>query len=198
MLLISRWYSRIWIEGLTKHVIGFWGGSSVWLFWYDLGRSEAGHRSTRRSWKLKPVATNGASRWECRMQNTCVCTLTRVSFPPLFSYILFLCWKNLKVNQLATMSGMHSFQNSSFSFVKESQSSSVSQVIFNSLWPHGLWLTKLPCPQPTSGACLNSCPLSQWIWASEVIGNTSTVYTFLAAQKTYMSYYAYLTLHTTR
>ena len=50
-----------------------------------------------------------------------------MSFPPTFSYILFFCWKNLKVNQLATMSGMHSLQNSSFSFVKESQFSSVAQ-----------------------------------------------------------------------
>ena len=32
----------------------------------------------------------------------------------------------------------------------------------DSLWPHGLWHTRLPCPTPTSGACSNSCPLSQW------------------------------------
>ena len=32
----------------------------------------------------------------------------------------------------------------------------------NSLWPHGLQHTRLPCPSPTSGACSNSCPSSQW------------------------------------
>ena len=32
----------------------------------------------------------------------------------------------------------------------------------NSLWPHGLQHTRLPCPSPTPGACSNSCPLSQW------------------------------------
>ena len=32
----------------------------------------------------------------------------------------------------------------------------------NSLQPHGLKHTKLPHPSPTSRACLNSCPSSQW------------------------------------
>ena len=31
----------------------------------------------------------------------------------------------------------------------------------DSLWPHGLQHTRLPCPSPTPGACSNSCPLSQ-------------------------------------
>ena len=34
-------------------------------------------------------------------------------------------------------------------------------VVSNSLWPHGLQHTRLPCPSPTPGACSNSCPLSQ-------------------------------------
>ena len=32
----------------------------------------------------------------------------------------------------------------------------------NSLWPHGLQNTRLPCPSQYPGACSNSCPLSQW------------------------------------
>ena len=32
----------------------------------------------------------------------------------------------------------------------------------DSLWPHGLQHTSLPCPSPTPGAYANSCPLSQW------------------------------------
>ena len=32
----------------------------------------------------------------------------------------------------------------------------------NSLWPHGLQHTRLPCPSPSPRACSNSCPLSQW------------------------------------
>ena len=32
----------------------------------------------------------------------------------------------------------------------------------NSLRPHGLQHTRLPCPSPSPGACSNSCLLSQW------------------------------------
>ena len=35
-------------------------------------------------------------------------------------------------------------------------------VMSNSLWPHGLQHTRLPCPSPSPGVCSNSCPLSQW------------------------------------
>ena len=35
-------------------------------------------------------------------------------------------------------------------------------VMSNSLWPHGLHLTRLPCPSPSPGSCSNSCPLSRW------------------------------------
>ena len=32
----------------------------------------------------------------------------------------------------------------------------------NSLRPHGLQHTRLPCPSPTPGACSHSCPSSWW------------------------------------
>ena len=35
-------------------------------------------------------------------------------------------------------------------------------VVSDSLWPHGLQHARLPCLSPSSGACSNSCPLSQW------------------------------------
>ena len=35
-------------------------------------------------------------------------------------------------------------------------------VMSDSLRPHGLQHTRLPCPSPTPRACSNSCPLSQW------------------------------------
>ena len=31
-----------------------------------------------------------------------------------------------------------------------------------SLWPHGLQHNRLTCPSLSTGACSNSCPLSQW------------------------------------
>ena len=35
-------------------------------------------------------------------------------------------------------------------------------VMSDSLWPHGLQHTRLPCPSLTPRACWNSCPSSQW------------------------------------
>ena len=35
-------------------------------------------------------------------------------------------------------------------------------VVSDSLQPHGLKHTRLPCPSPTPGACPNSCPSSRW------------------------------------
>ena len=35
-------------------------------------------------------------------------------------------------------------------------------VMSNSLWPHGLQHTRLPCLSPTPRVCSNSCPLSRW------------------------------------
>ena len=35
-------------------------------------------------------------------------------------------------------------------------------VMSDSLWPHGLQHTRLPCPPSTPGAYSNSCPSSQW------------------------------------
>ena len=35
-------------------------------------------------------------------------------------------------------------------------------VLSDSLWPHGMQHTRLPCPSQTPKSCSNSCPLSQW------------------------------------
>ena len=35
-------------------------------------------------------------------------------------------------------------------------------VLSDSLWPHGLQHTRLPCPLPSPRVFSNSCPLSQW------------------------------------
>ena len=34
--------------------------------------------------------------------------------------------------------------------------------VSDSLWPHGLQHTRLPCPSPTPRIYLNSCPMSRW------------------------------------
>ena len=39
----------------------------------------------------------------------------------------------------------------------------------DSLWPHGLQYTRLPCPSLSPRVCLNSCPLSQWCHPNHLI-----------------------------
>ena len=34
--------------------------------------------------------------------------------------------------------------------------------MYDSLWPHGLQITRFPCPSLSPGLSSNSCPLSQW------------------------------------
>ena len=57
-----------------------------------------------------------------------------------------------------------------FSLVQFSHS-----VSFDSLWPQGLQHDRLPCPSPTPGACLNSCPLIRWCYPA----TSSSVIPFL-------------------
>ena len=63
-------------------------------------------------------------------------------------------------------------------------------VVFDSLWPHGLQRTRLPCPSSTPRACSNSCPLSQW-WhptiASSIIPFSSCLWSFPASGSFQMS-----------
>ena len=57
-------------------------------------------------------------------------------------------------------------------------------VMSNSLWPHGLQHTRLPCPSPTLGSCSNSCPLSWWCHptvSSSVVPFSSCLQSFPAS-----------------
>ena len=49
-----------------------------------------------------------------------------------------------------------------FHFIRISSVQFSRSVMSDSLQPHGLQHTRLPCPSPSSGVCPNSCPLSQW------------------------------------
>ena len=56
--------------------------------------------------------------------------------------------------------------------------------MFDSLWPHDLQHTRLPCPSPSPGACSNSCQLSQWCHptiSSSVIPFSSCLQSFPAS-----------------
>ena len=49
---------------------------------------------------------------------------------------------------------------------QSAQFSQLSSVMSDSLQPHGLQHTRLPCSSPTPRACSNSRPLSQWYHAT--------------------------------
>ena len=62
--------------------------------------------------------------------------------------------------------------------------SSVHSVVSDSLPPHGLQHTRVPCPSATPGDCPNSCPSSWWCHptiSSSVIPLSSCLQSFLAS-----------------
>ena len=63
-------------------------------------------------------------------------------------------------------------------------------VVSNSLRPHGLQHTRLPCPSPTPGVCTNSCPSSRWCHStisSSVVPFSSRLQSFPASESFQMS-----------
>ena len=64
-------------------------------------------------------------------------------------------------------------------------------IMFNCLQPHGLQNTRLPCPSPSSRACSNSCPSSQWCHptiSSSVVPLSSCLQSFPASGSFLMSW----------
>ena len=60
----------------------------------------------------------------------------------------------------------------------------------DSLWPHGLQHSRPPCPSPFPGACLDSCPSSQWCHptiSSSVIPFSFCLHSFPAPRSFQMS-----------
>ena len=63
-------------------------------------------------------------------------------------------------------------------------------VVSDSLQPHGLQHARLPCPSPTPGAYLNSCPSTRWchpIFSSSVVLFSSCLQYFPASGSFQMS-----------
>ena len=63
-------------------------------------------------------------------------------------------------------------------------------VVSISLWSHELQHTRPPCPSPTPGVCLNSCPLSWWCHLailSSVVPFSYHLQTFPASGSFHMS-----------
>ena len=61
-------------------------------------------------------------------------------------------------------------------------------VVSDSLHPHGLQHTRVPCPSATPGACSNSCPSSYWCHptiSSSVVPFSSCLQPFPASHSTF-------------
>ena len=72
----------------------------------------------------------------------------------------------------------------SASFLSFSSVQFSCSVVSDSLWPHGLQHTRLPCPSPTPVVYSNSCLLSQWCHptiSSSVIPFSSCLQSFPAS-----------------
>ena len=113
-------------------------------------------------------------------------------FPPVSDSVFYLLLRGTLSDtegstvvpplQVFSFSGWITFVLSfkSFSFSVQFSCS----VMSDSLWPHGLQHTRLPCPSPTPGACSNSCPSSWWCHptiSSSVIPFSSCLQSFPAS-----------------
>ena len=77
-------------------------------------------------------------------------SVLHIRWPKYWSY-------SFSISPSSEYSGLISFKMDWFTHSVQFSHSVVS----DSLRPHGLQHTRLPCPSPTPGACSNSCPLSQ-------------------------------------
>ena len=63
-------------------------------------------------------------------------------------------WHHSEVDGFRDVLLIFEFSFSSFQFS--------CSVVSDSLWPHGLWHARPPCPSPTPGVYSNSCSSSHW------------------------------------
>ena len=93
-------------------------------------------------------------------------------------------WRSV-LSMVMYMFQYHSLKLQAITSVQFSRS-----VVSNSLRPHGLQHTRLPCPSPTPGACSNSCPLSRWCHPTilfPVVPFSSCLQSVLASESFQMS-----------
>ena len=108
-------------------------------------------------------------------------------FPLRFTNLILLQSKGLSRVFSSTTVLKHQFFSVQPSLIVQLSYPSVQfscSVVSDSLQPHGLQHTRLPCPSPTPGAYSNSCPLSQWCHptiSSSVIPFSSCLHSFPAS-----------------
>ena len=88
------------------------------------------------------------------------------------------------LNLLSLFPRKHEILLYTFSFANIKKVQFSCSVVSNSLWPHGLQNTRLPCPSPTPRAYSDLCPSSQWCHptiSSSVIPFSSCLQSFLGS-----------------
>ena len=102
--------------------------------------------------------------------------------------IFALHWTEGNCQKEFLHSGYRAEQKFSLIWTRFPYDTSVSQfshsVLSDSLRPHGLHHTRLPCPSPAPRDCSNSCPSSQWchpIISSSVVPFSSCLQSFPAS-----------------
>ena len=91
---------------------------------------------------------------------------------------------------MATHLLIHSIQGKALALIRFHSAQFSLSVMSESLQPHELQHARTPCPSPTPGAYLNSCPLSQWSHptiSSSVIPFSSHLQSFPASGTFQMS-----------
>ena len=72
------------------------------------------------------------------------------------------CHPTISSSVIPFSSSLQSFPASGFFQMNQLSVQFSHSVMSDSLWPHGLQHTRLPCPSPSPRACSNSWPSSQW------------------------------------
>ena len=91
--------------------------------------------------------------------------------PEMVSALVCVCVSVCFHHQLA-LNYTHEFPRTQWVWSSSSAQFSRS-LMSDSLWPHGLQHTRLPCPSPTPRACSISCPSNQWCQPSHPLSSPS-------------------------
>ena len=87
----------------------------------------------------------------CELYQLKICFHIYLEVRSSFSYLYFQ-WPPTTNPSVLHIAGTQKIFESPFSHL----------VASDSLWPHRLQHTRLPCPSPSPGVCSNSCPLNWW------------------------------------
>ena len=87
----------------------------------------------------------------CELYQLKICFHIYLKVRSSFSYLYFQ-WPPTTNPSVLHIAGTQKIFESPFSHL----------VASDSLWPHRLQHTRLPCPSPSPGVCSNSCPLNWW------------------------------------